>query len=95
MSGPTYLRMKPAELAAELAKLDLSPKSFCRTWGVNERTMSNWLRGHDKHGQPVLIPPWVYVAFAMMNMHGGLVVAKRAARQMIEQEDSSDDNDSE
>ncbi|WP_378952149.1 hypothetical protein [Mesorhizobium sp. ANAO-SY3R2] len=72
-----YDRMTAEDFRAALEGLDLPAKGFARIWGVRAGTVGKWVKGEQD------IPPWVYVAFALMRQDGAMVTARDAAANMI------------
>lgn len=73
-----YLRMEADDLQAGLDTIGMPPKSFCRIFGSNEKTMSRWLRGEME------IPMWVPVTVAVLIEAPGVIpIARRTIAKFI------------
>ncbi len=68
-----YLAMTAGELSDALRESAMSPKTFCRLFGTNTRTMERWLCDE----QPV--PIWVPIVMQLLRTAGGAHGALRRA----------------
>src|SRR5690606_33821011 len=66
-----YVRMTGAELADDLAVIDMQASAFCRIFGANGETMKKWMR------DDLEIPPWVPVALALLKAGPHMTVIAR------------------